>query len=135
MTVTVCPATADGESVWRELWRAFLAFHKTTKPTEIHALSWAWMRDWVEHLFSRLANFLYHHSFWQPVDRYYLNGLFASPPSGGSGASFALVDVVVSHAQGRNCASVYWLTTQDNVQARRLYDPAASLTPFVKYRV
>jgi len=131
MTGTVRPATACGESAWRELWRAYLAFRKSTKPIAPHAPSWAWIRGWAAHLFVCLSNILYHRSTWQSEHACDLNGRCVSL----SGRGAALVDAVVSHAQGRNCASVYGLTTQDNIQAQRLYHPVASLTPFVKYRV
>ena len=135
MTETVRPVTADDDYVGRELWRAYLAFYKITKPEETHARSRAQILDPATGIFSCLTNFLYHLFFSDTKNRCNLNDLCVSPQSRASDGRAALVDAVVSHAQGRNCASVYWLTAQDNVQARRLYDPVASLTPIVKYQV
>lgn len=145
MTITVRPVTNDDEPSWRELWRAYLEFYGTSKPEEVYALTWARILDPAEDMHCHLAfkdgvaiglvDFLYHRSFWDIENRCYLNDLYTSPTARGTGAATALIEAVVSHAKGQNCAQVYWLTAQDNVQARRLYDKVASLTPFVKYQV
>jgi hypothetical protein len=61
----------------------------------------------------------------------------ARPGSGACGtrSSGDVPKAAVSHVSGRIFAQVYWLTTKDNVQAQRLYNRIANLTPFVKYQV
>ncbi len=146
MNVTVRSVTPADEPVWRDLWRDYLAFYNTSRPEEVYVSTWARILEGSEELFSCLAetedgqviglvNFLYHRTFWNIEPACYLNDLYTVPAARGSGAGKAMIDAVVSHAKEHNSAAVYWLTAQDNAQARQLYDKVAALTPFVKYQV
>jgi GNAT superfamily N-acetyltransferase len=146
MTTTVRYVTAEDEAVWRELWRDYLAFYKTTRDEDIYAETWRRIHDPNEQMFAMAAetpedgvigivNFLYHRFFWGKENRIYLNDLYVRPDVRGTGAGKAMIAAVVDHAKEHNCEQVWWLTAEDNAVARKVYDSVATLSPFVKYQI
>ncbi len=60
--------------------------------------------------------------------------LFTLPEYRGMGIAQQLIQQVNQTAQQRECDRVYWLTHEDNLQARQLYDRVAKRTGFIQYR-
>lgn len=145
MPIDIRAVTAGDHDKWSDLWRSYLQFYKTELPPEVYAASWQRILDPDTPMHSALAfrgdeaiglvNFLYHKSFWVTRDRRYLNDLYVSTDARGSGAGESLIRYVDTHAAGCGAGEVYWLTAQDNLTARRLYDRVATLTPFIKYKI
>jgi len=137
------PPEATDRPAWEDLWRAYLAFYGTERPPEVYDWTWEQIQTGRTNMYALLAcdenkpialvHFLYHHSFWEPEPRCYLNDLFTLPGARGSGAGKALINAVYDHAKGQGSAGVYWLTAEDNTTARALYDQVAQKTPFIKY--
>lgn len=73
-----------------------------------------------------------HAHNWHARDVCYLQDLFVTPTARGTGAGRALIEA--SYADAHDLAATYWLTKEDNTQARRLYDEIGTLTPFIKYQ-
>jgi ribosomal protein S18 acetylase RimI-like enzyme len=44
-----------------------------------------------------------------------------------------LIEAIAGEARSRGCARYYWLTRQDNVRARGLYDKVARFAGFIRY--
>ena len=136
-------AEPSDESEWRRLWKAYLAFYETDRPSEVFDTSWArildpdWpMYSYLAHLDGKtigLSNFLYHDSFWEAEKRCYLNDLYVDPDIRGSGAGAGLIEATYEHMKTHGAAQLYWTTAHDNDVARGLYDKLANLTPFIKY--
>jgi GNAT superfamily N-acetyltransferase len=79
-----------------------------------------------------IAHYLFHANVW--VDEVcYLADLFVDEAIRGQGAARALIEAVAAAARTRGCARYYWLTKQDNVRARRLYDTVARHAGFIRY--
>lgn len=145
MQTEIRAVAADDHADWAALWHDYLRFYKTELPAEVYAASWQRILDPDTPMHSALAhrggsaiglvNFLYHKTFWDTRDRCYLNDLFVSADARGSGAGEALIRHVGAHAAARGAGEVYWMTANDNLTARRLYDRVASLTPFIKYKL
>jgi GNAT superfamily N-acetyltransferase len=145
MPIDIRAVTAGDHDKWSDLWRSYLQFYKTELPPEVYAASWQRILDPDTPMHSALAfrgdeaiglvNFLYHKSFWDTRDRCYLNDLYVSTDARGAGAGESLIRYVDTHAAGCGAGEVYWLTAQDNLTARRLYDRVATLTPFIKYKI
>ena len=79
--------TAQDETIWRDLWRCYLAFYETKRDEEVYAETWRRINDPHEQMFSMvaetpeglvigIANFLHHQHFWSPQNYIYLNDLY-----------------------------------------------------------
>jgi ribosomal protein S18 acetylase RimI-like enzyme len=49
------------------------------------------------------------------------------------GVGRALIETVYAAADANGTPSVYWLTQEENTEARKLYDRFAQVTEFIKY--
>lgn len=136
------PQPADREA-WAALWEGYLAFYGTKRDGQVFDWTWGQILSGDKDMHARLAflegkpvglvHFLYHHSFWEPEPRCYLNDLFTLPEARGQGAAQTLIEAVYDHAKAAGAVQVYWLTAEDNARARALYDRVAKKTPFIKY--
>ncbi len=63
----------------------------------------------------------------------YLDDLFTSPDSRGSGAASALLDHAADYASKGGASVVRWITAADNAAARSVYDAHAVATPWITY--
>lgn len=63
----------------------------------------------------------------------YLDDLFTAPDARGTGAAAALLERMANDAAAEGHVVVRWITSADNVPARRLYDQHATVTQFVTY--
>ena len=138
--------TAQDETIWRDLWRCYLAFYETKRDEEVYAETWQRINDPHEQMFSMvaenaeglvigIANFLHHQHFWSRQNYIYLTDLYVCAHARSMGAGKAMIDAVVNHAKVHNCEQVWWFTAENNITARKLYDGVATLSPFVKYQI
>lgn len=136
---------AEDETVWRRLWKDYLAFYKTELPEEIYATTFARLtgneagdyRGLVALVDGRpvgLAHYLFHRSCWHIDNICYLQDLYADPEIRGSGVGRALIEEVYVRARAEGSKEVYWMTQEFNATARRLYDRIAEKTPFIIYQ-
>lgn len=136
---------AEDETVWRRLWKDYLAFYKTELPEEIYATTFARLtgneagdyRGLVALVDDRpvgLAHYLFHRSCWHIDNICYLQDLYADPEIRGSGVGRALIEEVYVRARAEGSKEVYWMTQEFNATARRLYDRIAEKTPFIIYQ-
>lgn len=63
----------------------------------------------------------------------YLDDLFTSPASRGTGVATALLRKAATVATGEGASLVRWITAADNETARRTYDKIAVATTWVTY--
>ena len=82
-----------------------------------------------------IVHYLFHRSFWTTADYCYLQDLFVAENARGSGFGRALIESVADKALEAGACRVYWLTREDNHDARVLYDKVASRTGFIQYRM
>ena len=138
--------TSQDETIWRDLWRRYLAFYETKREEEVYAETWRRINDPHEQMFSMvaeapeglvigIANFLHHQHFWSRQNYIYLNDLYVCTHARSMGNGKAMIDAVVNHAKVHNCEQVWWLTAEDNLTARKLYDGVATLSSSVKYQI
>lgn len=143
-SVTVRPLRLEDKPVWRDLWRAYLAFYDTVLPEAVFATTFARMLGPDERDFRGLialldgrplgiAHFLTHRHAWKIENVCYLQDLFVAPEARGKGLGHALIEAVYARADAEGAPQVYWLTQEFNHTARQLYDRVARVTPFVRY--
>ena len=63
----------------------------------------------------------------------YIQDLYADPSVRGMGVGRAVIEGVYAAADANGKPSVYWLTQEENTEARKLYDRIAKVTNFIKY--
>ncbi len=81
-----------------------------------------------------IAHYLYHRSCWTVGDYCYLQDLFVAPEARGKGVGAALIRQVETIARTSGASRIYWLTKEDNLSARALYDKLADRSGFIQYR-
>ena len=136
-------AKADYEEC-RALWISYLEFYETSLKAEV-----------IDETFSRfidndqtrqkalvaeskdelvgLVHYIFHLDTWAIHEVCYLQDLFVIPQNRGKKIGQLLIEGVYERADKYGAPSVYWLTQEFNVPARKLYDRMADLTPFIHY--
>lgn len=143
--ISVRPLTPADRSAWEALWEGYLAFYKTSLPAEIKEVAFARLIGDDPHDYNGLlaevdakpvglAHFLFHRHGWRIGNVCYLQDLYATPETRGTGVGRALLDAVYDAAAAQGAEEVYWMTQTGNADARRLYDRAGQATDFIKYR-
>ena len=141
----VIRAMSLGErAVWEELWTGYLDFYNTKISQETKSVTWARLHDPNEpmHLLAAslagkvvgIVHYLYHRSCWTVGDYCYLQDLFVAPEARGKGVGAALIRQVETIARASGASRVYWLTKEDTMSARALYDKLADRPGFIQYR-
>ena len=122
---------------------AYRDFYRLTPDPRVVERVWGWLVDedhevnaFVAEVEGRLVGFAHYRPFSRPSTGtvgLYLDDLFASPDVRGTGVGRALVDEVTAVARRDGRSVVRWITAEDNVQARRLYNGLAQATHWVTY--
>lgn len=131
-------------AAWRQLWTAYLAFYKTSRPDEVFESTFERLLSdkggefqcllaEVDGQVLGLTHFLHHRHCWSVEDTTYLQDLYVDPAARGTGLGRALIEAVYDRADAAGAPSVYWLTKEDNHTARQLYDRIAQVQDFVRY--
>jgi len=134
----------EDEADWRRLWTDYLTFYETSVPEDVYRSSFARLlgddpRDFngliatLDGQSVGLAHYLFHRHCWKIEEVCYLQDLFVDPSARGTGLGRALIEAVYAAADTAGAPAVYWLTQDNNLQARRLYDRVGQVTPFIKY--
>lgn len=143
--VTIRPLRASDEADWRRLWTDYLTFYHSSvseavyastfgrllgdDPQDFHALV-AEQGDTIV----GLVHYVFHRHCWRIENTCYLQDLYADPAVRGTGIGRKLIAAVYQAADQAGAPAVYWLTQDDNRQARQLYDRIGQVTNFVKYQ-
>ncbi|MEM1237519.1 MAG: GNAT family N-acetyltransferase [Pseudomonadota bacterium] len=134
----------DDFDQWSALWRDYLAFYNTYKPTDLHRTAFGRLLSSNPTEFNGLVaerngrlvglvHFLYHRHLWRVDNTCYLQDLYVEPTERGTGLGRRLIEAVYAAADAAGSPSVYWLTQDFNANARKLYDRVGVLTPFIRY--
>jgi GNAT superfamily N-acetyltransferase len=142
--IAIGPVLPGDRARWQELFEGYNTFYERTLPAEIYEEKWrAFLEnDTIHALCARdennnivgITHFFKHPSTSGP-DVCYLQDLFTAAEARGRGVGRALIGAVAEWAKERNCARLYWHTSEFNETARRLYDQVAEKTPFIHYRI
>ena len=138
------PFRPEDRSAWEPLWRGYLAFYKSSLPTEVTETTWRRLNDPAEPMHGLAAlldgkivgivHYLYHRSTWTSGDYCYLQDLFTAQEARGRGVGRALIETVYERARAHGASRVYWLTHETNRSAQALYDKVADKSGFIQYR-
>ncbi len=143
--VVIRPLAATDRPQWARLWEAYLAFYETSVSEAVYTSSFDRLidpevRDYNGLVAEQdgqligLTHYIFHRHGWKLEDVCYLQDLYATPASRGTGVGRKLIEGVYAAADAAGTPTVYWMTDATNSVARRLYDRIAALTPFIKYQ-
>ena len=136
-------AKADYDE-WRVLWISYLEFYETSLTAEVIDENFsrfidndqtrqnALVAESTDELVG-LVHYIFHLDTWAIQEICYLQDLFVIPQNRGKKIGQLLIEGVYERADKYGAPSVYWLTQEFNVPARKLYDRIADLTPFISY--
>ena len=136
-------AIADYDE-WRALWISYLEFYETSLTAEVIDENFrrfidndqtrqnALVAESTDELVG-LVHYIFHLDTWAIQEICYLQDLFVIPRNRGKKIGQLLIEGVYKRADKYGAPSVYWLTQEFNVPARKLYDRMADLTPFIHY--
>ena len=136
---------SDDYQSWKRLWDGYLSFYKTELSDEITANTWRELNDskslitgFVAEIDSKvcaIAHCFLRPSTWHPVGYLYLEDLFVDPEYRGAGVGRALLDKAAEYGREIGAERLYWITKEDNAQARVLYDSfvKGAATGFIQY--
>ena len=139
--IAIAPLAPADRAEWEALARGYKAFYGTDTPAARYEATWRLLIEdrHVHGLGARLdgrivgiAHFLFHAQTWSE-DACYLQDLFTAEGARGRGVATALVDAVAEAARARGAVKYYWLTKEDNLPARALYDRIAAFKGFLRY--
>jgi GNAT superfamily N-acetyltransferase len=137
----ISPLRPDDRDGWQPLAVGYNAFYERILPEVDYDRAWRRLMEGreIRGLAARLdgrvvgiAHYLFHASVWFD-EVCYLADLFVDEAVRGQGAARLLIEAVAAEARARGCPRYYWLTRQDNVRARGLYDKVARYTGFIRY--
>jgi GNAT superfamily N-acetyltransferase len=138
------PIGADERADWEPLWISYLRFYGSSQSDDAMSITWTRLHDPAEPMFALgayadgrligIAHYVFHRSFWTVGDYCYLQDLFVAPEARGFGAGRALIAAVEAAARKGGASRIHWLTKEDNVTARALYDRVAERSGFIQYR-
>lgn len=142
--VVIRAMSLEERATWEELWTGYLDFYDTKISQETKSVTWARLHDPSEpmHLLAAslagrvvgIVHYLYHRSCWTVGDYCYLQDLFVAAEARGKGIGSELIRRVETIARASGASRIYWLTKEDNVSARALYDKLADRSGFIQYR-
>jgi len=139
--IEIAPLAPGDRAEWEALARGYKAFYNTGHPDARYDETWRQLMagEAIHGLGARLegrligiAHFLFHAQTWS-ADVCYLQDLFTAGEARGQGVATALIDAVAAAARGRGAVKLYWLTKEDNVRARALYERIARFKGFLRY--
>ena len=144
MTAHVRPVLARDESQWSVLYAGYRSFYRLPDDDDAVATTWQWVSEGAHGLIGfvatsdddtllGLANL---RRFARPSTStlgLYLDDLFTSPASRGTGVATALLREAAAVASREGASVIRWITATDNAPARRVYDSVATATPWVTY--
>ena len=144
MPVNIRPLRVSDRDAWAVLWTAYLEFYGSSVPDAVYESTFERLLGQDDTDFSGLVaeqngtlvgltHYLFHRHCWKIENTCYLQDLYADPSVRGKGIGRQLIEAVYAKADAAGAPSVYWLTQDDNVTARQLYDRIATKTNFIKY--
>ncbi len=142
--ITIKPLTEEDFSDWLPLWKAYQVFYEADIPDDVTKVTWNRFHEPAEPMFALgaylsdklvgIVHYIYHRSCWSSGNYCYLQHLFTEKKTRAKGVGTALIDAVHKCAADAGANRVYWLTQEDNMTARKLYDKVASNTGFIQYK-
>ena len=146
MPFTIRPIEPKDRAAWDALYQGYATFYTVTQTPEMRDTVWSWLHNpahetkgfVAEDATGTLIGLTHYRPFARPLSAStggFLDDLFVSPDSRGSGAAKALIEAVAKDGKRRGWTVIRWITAEDNYRARSLYDKVAEKTKWATYDV
>src|SRR5437868_5139083 len=129
---TIRAALPADEATSRKLWQGYCELCGVTLGSEVTDRTWKRILDpdsavmcivaEVDGQVYGFANCVVHENTWETQPVCYLEDLFVTASARGRGVGHALIDWLRNAMRAEGWSRLYWVTSQDNAQARALYD-------------
>ena len=140
---TIRSALPSDEAAWRRLWRGYCGFYEADVASDVTDRTWKRILDpdssvmcivaEVEGQVYGFANCVVHENTWETQPVCCLEDLFVLPSARGRGIGASLIEWLRNAMRAEGWARLYWMTRDDNLRARKLYDRFAQADGFVRY--
>jgi GNAT superfamily N-acetyltransferase len=137
-------ATEADREAWAPLWDDYLNFYQHTLVPEVTEMTFRRLIDPKEPMFLWLAvegdqvvgfaTVIFHRSTWARESYAYLEDLFVTEASRGSGVARQLIETVAHMSRHTGAERLYWMTQSTNKTAQALYDKLAEKSGFIQYQ-
>lgn len=142
--VEIKPLEEKDFDSWLELWKAYQIFYKANIPLATTMLTWQRFFDPTENMHAigafdkdgklvGIVHAIFHRSCWLPGFSCYLQDLYVDSSQRGAGIGEKLIEAVAILARKQNAGKLYWMTQEDNLIARGLYEKIAEKSGFIQY--
>ncbi|MBK5946811.1 GNAT family N-acetyltransferase [Rhodobacter veldkampii DSM 11550] len=138
------PPRPEDRPAWERLYAGYAAFYRVDQTPEMRARVWGWVIDPAHEVEARLAvapdgallGLAHFRPFARPLSAStggFLDDLFVAPEARGQGVARALIEALRAETAARGWSVLRWITADDNVPARVLYDSLAQATRWLTY--
>ncbi|MCX7686033.1 MAG: GNAT family N-acetyltransferase [Acetobacteraceae bacterium] len=129
---------------WGRLFAGYAAFYGVAQTEAMRETVWGWILDPSQEVKALLAEaqdgepvgLAHYRAFARPLRAsrgLFLDDLFVDPAWRGQGVADALLAALAERAAAEGCDVVRWITAEDNLRARAVYDRVAQATRWVTY--
>ena len=146
MTITIRPVEQSDRAQWNVLYQGYAEFYKVTQTQDMRDTVWSWLFNDAHETEGLVAvddkgaliGLTHFRPFARPLSATtggFLDDLFITPASRGSGAARLLIEAVAQVGKQRGWSVIRWITAEDNYRARSLYDKVADKTKWATYDI
>jgi GNAT superfamily N-acetyltransferase len=146
MPITIRPVEQHDRARWNALYQGYAEFYKVTQTDAMRDTVWSWLFDEAHETEGLVAvddkgaliGLTHFRPFARPLSATtggFLDDLFVTPASRGSGAARLLIEAVAQVGKQRGWSVIRWITAEDNYRARSLYDKVADKTKWATYDI
>jgi RimJ/RimL family protein N-acetyltransferase len=143
--VEIRDAVATDRVAWLEMWAEYNRFYESAVPADVTDLTWSRIlgpADSIGCLVALIggkpvgfANYLLELSTWDVQPRCLLEDLYVRTEVRSQGVGRCLIEALVSRAKAEDWTEIFWLTREDNIPARRLYENMTPSDGFIRYTI
>ena len=146
MSITIRPVEQNDRAQWNALYQGYAEFYKVTQTQDMRDTVWSWLFNDAHETEGLVAvddkgaliGLTHFRPFARPLSATtggFLDDLFVTPASRGSGAARLLIEAVAQIGKQRGWSVIRWITAEDNYRARSLYDKLADKTKWATYDI
>ncbi|MEI6573171.1 MAG: GNAT family N-acetyltransferase [Alphaproteobacteria bacterium] len=146
MPITIRPVEQNDRAQWNALYQGYAEFYTVTQTQDMRDTVWSWLFDEAHETEGLVAvddkgaliGLTHFRPFARPLSATtggFLDDLFVTPASRGSGAARSLIEAVAQIGKQRGWTVIRWITAEDNYRARSLYDKVADKTKWATYDI